>query len=82
MKNTKVILISGVSSGFGNVTAKYLAQKGYWVFGTSRTPEKVILPNKEKWPGSLEIIKMDVNYANSIREGIKKIIDRIKTFYS
>ena len=78
MKNAKVILISGVSSGFGNVTAKYLAQKGCWVFGTSRTPEKVMLPNTEteKWPGSLEIIKMDVNYANSISEGIKKIIER------
>jgi len=78
MKNAKVILISGVSSGFGNVTAKYLAQKGCWVFGISRTPEKVMLPNTEteKWPGSLEIIKMDVNYANSIREGIKKIIER------
>lgn len=76
MKNAKVILISGASSGFGYVTAKYLAQNGYCVFGTSRTPEKVILPNKEKWPGSLEIIKMDVNYTNSIREGIKKIIER------
>lgn len=76
MRNAKVILISGASSGFGYITAKYLAQKGYWVFGTSRTPEKVMLPNKEKWPGSLEIIKMDVNYANSIREGIKKIIER------
>jgi NADP-dependent 3-hydroxy acid dehydrogenase YdfG len=32
MKKAKVILISGVSSGFGNVTAKYLAQKGCWVF--------------------------------------------------
>ena len=76
MKNAKVILISGVSSGFGYCTAQYLAQKGYWVFGTSRTPEKVMLPNTEteKWPGSLEIIKMDVNYTNSIREGIKKII--------
>lgn len=76
MKNAKVILISGASSGFGYVTAKYLAQNGYCVFGTSRTPEKVMLPNKEKWPGSLEIIKMDVNYTNSIREGIKKIIER------
>jgi hypothetical protein len=34
----------------------------------------------EKWPGSLEIIKMDVNYANSIREGIKKIIERSGRF--
>jgi NADP-dependent 3-hydroxy acid dehydrogenase YdfG len=47
MKNAKVILISGVSSRFGNVTAKYLAQKGCWVFGTSRTPEKVMLPHTE-----------------------------------
>jgi len=48
MKNAKVILISGVSSGFGNVIAKYLAQKGCWVFGTSRTPEKVMLPHTQQ----------------------------------
>ena len=79
MKNKKVILISGVSSGFGYASAEYLARKGYLVFGTSRTPEKVMFPKIENWLGSLEIIKMDVNYVNSIGEGINKIIEKTGT---
>jgi len=34
----KVILITGASSGFGNLLASFLAQKGHRVFGTSRNP--------------------------------------------
>ena len=32
----KVVLITGISSGFGKQTAEYLAQKGYTVYGTVR----------------------------------------------
>jgi len=35
---TKVILITGASSGFGRAIAKALAAKNYRVFGTARTP--------------------------------------------
>ncbi|NJL95161.1 MAG: SDR family NAD(P)-dependent oxidoreductase [Anaerolineae bacterium] len=36
---TPVVLITGASSGIGSATAHRLAQAGYQVFGTSRTPE-------------------------------------------
>jgi NAD(P)-dependent dehydrogenase (short-subunit alcohol dehydrogenase family) len=38
MPHSKVILITGASSGIGLVTAQHLAQQGYRVFGTSRNP--------------------------------------------
>jgi short-subunit dehydrogenase len=36
--NSKVILITGSSSGIGKASAEYLAQQGHIVFGTSRYP--------------------------------------------
>jgi NADP-dependent 3-hydroxy acid dehydrogenase YdfG len=36
MTNKKIVLVTGASSGFGQLTAQKLAAVGYWVFGTSR----------------------------------------------
>ena len=38
MSNQRVVLITGVSSGVGQSTARLLAHHGYTVFGTSRAP--------------------------------------------
>ena len=40
MENSKVILITGASSGFGLETAKRLSEEGHTVYGTSRYPLK------------------------------------------
>ena len=39
---TKVVLITGASSGLGKATASYLLANNYRVFGTSRDPQKHI----------------------------------------
>ena len=39
MQQPQVILITGVSSGFGKISAQMLAEKGHIVYGTSRKAE-------------------------------------------
>ncbi|MCY1543666.1 hypothetical protein D9M68_794930 [compost metagenome] len=36
---SKVILVTGASSGLGQAIAQYLAARGHCVFGTSRSPQ-------------------------------------------
>jgi short-subunit dehydrogenase len=55
------ILITGASRGIGAASASYLASKGYVVFGTSRTPEKI----KAKDPGVI-YLRLDLNKKESI----------------
>ena len=62
-----VVLITGASSGFGQTTANYLANKGYIVYGTSR---KVVADS------NINMIKMDVCQPESITAGIKHILEK------
>ena len=39
---SKIVLVTGASSGLGQAIAEYLFHKGYVVFGTSRNPKTAV----------------------------------------
>lgn len=64
---SKVVLITGGSSGIGKAIGEFLFHKGYTVYGTSRNPEKVV---NSVFP----LIALDVRNAESIQQAVQKII--------
>ena len=70
LTSSKVVLITGASSGIGKCTADHLATKGYQVYGTSRRPESC--------PGIKNgfMIKMDVRDTASVKEAIAHIVEK------
>lgn len=72
MSNSKVVIITGVSSGIGRATAEQFAQRGCRVFGTVRNIAKV-----QEIPG-VTLIEMDIRDEASIQRGIQTIIDQAK----
>jgi short-subunit dehydrogenase len=67
---SKVVLITGGSSGIGKAIGEYLTAKGYVVYGTSRSPENYTSTCK------FSLIKMDVTNVVSVNEAIGEIVDR------
>ena len=66
---SKVVLVTGASSGIGKSIATFLQSKGYKVFGTSRNPKNV-----EDF--SFEIIALDVLKVETIDMAIDYIIKK------
>jgi len=65
---SKVVLITGGSSGIGKAIGEYLSEKGYTVYGTSRNPSKY----NNDFP--FQLLKMEVTNQESIAEVIEKIV--------
>jgi len=66
---SKVVLITGGSSGIGKAIGTYLSDKGYVVYGTSRNPENY------KEALSFDLLKMDVTDGDSIEAAIASVLD-------
>lgn len=64
----KVILITGISSGFGRETARLLAAKGHTVYGTVR--------KETDTPPSVNVLKMDLTDPNSIKNAVQTILQK------
>ncbi|WP_426419742.1 oxidoreductase [Bradyrhizobium genosp. A] len=64
----KVILITGVSSGIGEATARVLAKAGHRVFGGARIPEKVRATH------GVELLRLDVRDEASIQAAVAHVI--------
>ena len=65
---TKVILITGASSGLGKATATYLAGKNYIVFGTSRNPDKYAKND------AVQLLPFDLNQPQDAKSLVDKVI--------
>lgn len=64
---SKVVLITGGSSGIGKSIGEYLHQKGFIVYGTSRNPEKVL-------NSIFPLVALDVRDVESIHLAVAQII--------
>ncbi|WP_299335532.1 SDR family oxidoreductase [uncultured Psychroserpens sp.] len=64
---SKVVLITGGSSGIGKSVGEFLSQKGYTVYGTSRSPER--------YPDSkIKLVALDVTNMESISKAITTVV--------
>jgi NAD(P)-dependent dehydrogenase (short-subunit alcohol dehydrogenase family) len=64
----KVILITGISSGFGRETSRLLASAGHKVYGTVRQETGI--------SGDINYLKMDLTDINSIKDAVATVISR------
>ena len=67
---SKVVLITGGSSGIGKSIGEYLFDKGFIVYGTSRNPEKYETESQFK------LITLDVTNVESINSCIDNVIKK------
>lgn len=68
MSNSKVIVVTGVSSGIGRATAEKLAQRGCRVFGTVRNTAKA-----QAIPGVV-LVDMDIRDETSVQQGLQTVV--------
>ena len=66
---SKVVLVTGGSSGIGKSIGEYLLDKGFTVYGTSRNP-------KNYSDSKLNLIALDVTDNSTIKSAIKTVIDK------
>jgi short-subunit dehydrogenase len=67
---TKVILITGASSGLGKATASYLLKKNFRVFGTSRSPKKY------SSDFCFELLPFDLNQPESACQLVDQLMEK------
>ena len=64
---SKVVLITGGSSGIGKAIGEFLFHKGYIVYGTSRNPDKIT-------NSMFTLIALDVRNTESVQKAVQKVI--------
>lgn len=64
---SKVVLITGGSSGIGKSIGEFLTDKGFTVYGTSRTPERYT-------DSKFQLVALDVADTNSIKQAVETVI--------
>ncbi len=67
---TKVILITGASSGLGKAAASFLLAKNFRVLGTSRNPDKYTVVE------GLELLPFDLNRPETANELVERVMEK------
>ena len=70
MSSPKIALVTGASSGFGQLTASSLADRGYRVFGTSRRAHST--PSK-----GIGMLVLDVRSNDSVRSCVEQLMGQV-----
>jgi NAD(P)-dependent dehydrogenase (short-subunit alcohol dehydrogenase family) len=76
MNKSKVVLVTGASSGIGKCCAEYLAKQGCRVYGTSRKIGPADTDQRSSNTQLFQMIRMDVTDESSVEHGIDHIIAR------
>jgi len=69
MPESRVVLITGASSGFGRETARLLLSRGFRVYGTSRNP------SAKPQESGVGMLALDVDSDDSVHGGVKELLD-------
>lgn len=64
---SKVVLVTGASSGIGAATAQYLVTKGYSVYGTGRNPKEPVV-------NGVKMLSLDVTKEETITAAIALLL--------
>ena len=66
---SKVVLITGASSGIGQAVAQFLHQSGYIVYGTSRNPKKNTVSD-------FKMLPLDVTDVETVKQAVSQLIQK------
>lgn len=74
---TQTVLITGVNSGFGYLTANTLSDNGYTVIGTMRDPQgrNASIANEFAAKGVM-IVDIDVTDDESVTRGVQHALEK------
>ncbi|QRK06502.1 SDR family oxidoreductase [Archangium violaceum] len=66
-KGSKVVLVTGASSGIGRACAELLSARGHTVYGTSRKPSPA--------PTGYRMLELDVTREESVQKGVSTVLE-------